>query len=234
MNSIAKRCLAEFIGTFGLVFAGAGAIMVDGISGGQVTHLGVSLTFGLMVAAMIYALGHVSGAHINPAVTLAFSIAKHFPLKDVPFYWTAQVLGAIAAALFLRLFLGDVAQIGATVPSGAEWRSFGIEIALTFFLMLVIMAVATDVRAVGQAAALAIGSTVALEAIFAGPITGASMNPARSIGPALVAGVGQSQWIYIVAPSAGAVLAALVYPLFKDKNGSGEKSPDKSEARVPR
>jgi MIP family channel proteins len=205
--------VAEGIGTFGLVFAGCGAIMINQLAGGQVTHVGVGLVFGLVVAAMIYATGHISGAHLNPAVTLGFVVARHFPLGRVAGYWVAQLVGAGAAALCLRLLLGPVAYLGATLPmgSGGAWQAFGLEIVLTFFLMFVIMAVATDTRAVGQAAALAIGATVGLEALFAGPISGASMNPARSLGPALVSGTWTAQWVYVTAPFIGAVLAALVY-----------------------
>ncbi|PZC50438.1 MAG: aquaporin Z/aquaporin NIP [Chloroflexi bacterium] len=206
-----KKSVAEFIGTFGLVFAGTGAIMINDITGGGVTHVGVGLTFGSIIAVMIFATGHISGAHINPAVTLGFAITKHLPWKQVPYYLGSQIAGAISASVVLLLLLGDVADLGATIPAGTDLQAFFIEIILTFFLMFVIMSVATDIRSVGQIAAIAIGATVGLEAIFAGPITGASMNPARSLGPAIVGWTWTSQWVYVLAPVIGAAAASMVY-----------------------
>jgi MIP family channel proteins len=205
--------IAEGLGTFGLVFAGCGAIMIDTISHGQITHVGVGLVFGLIITVMIYTFGHISGAHFNPAVTLAFVLARHFPVKRLFGYWTAQLVGSLLAAGCLRLLFGNVAHLGTTLPtgSGGAWQSFALETLLTFFLMIVIMAMATDTRAVGQAAALAIGATVALEALFAGPISGASMNPARSLGPALMSWTWSTQWVYILGPMLGAVAGAYVY-----------------------
>lgn len=221
--------IAEGIGTFALVLAGCGAIMIDSLSGGQITHVGVSMVFGLIIAVMIYALGHISGAHFNPAVTLAFVLVRHFPLKRLIGYWLAQFTGTILAALVLRLLLGNVAHIGATLPTGngGAWQSFGLELLLTFFLMFVIMAMATDTRAVGQAAALAIGATVGLEALFAGPICGASMNPARSLGPALVSWTWTAQWVYVLGPLLGAIAGAYVYRWLRDASHATSLQHDK-------
>ncbi len=205
-----RRASAELVGTYALVTAGCGAIMMDA-SGGGLTHIGVAFTFGLIIMVMIAALGHISGAHFNPAVTVAFAFTRHFKWRDVPYYVGGQILGAILAALTLRMLLGDAAQLGATLPSGSAAQSFGIEILLTAVLMLVIIAVATDTRAVGAPAAIAIGAAVALGALWGGPISGASMNPARSFGPALIAGVWVDQWVYWLAPLIGASLGALMY-----------------------
>lgn len=212
--------VAEGIGTFGLVFAGCGAIMIDQITHGTITHVGVGLVFGLVVAAMVYATGHLSGAHLNPAVTLGFVLARHFPVQRLLAYWLAQGVGALAAILALRWFLGTAAHLGATVPAGDPWQAFGLEVVLTFFLMFVIMSVATDTRAVGQGAALAIGATVGLEALFAGPISGASMNPARSLAPALISATWTGQWVYLTAPFLGAVLAAITYRWLREASVS--------------
>ena len=210
MTGTARSLVAEAIGTFALVFAGCGAIMVDQTTH-ALGHVGVAISFGLVIMAMIYAVGHISGAHFNPAVTLGFAVTRRFPATRVPAYWAAQLAGALAAALVLRASLGDVAHVGATLPSGSDGQAFLWEGVLTFFLMFVIIAVATDVRAVGEAAAIAIGGTVGLDAMFGGPITGASMNPARSLGPAIAAGDYTSIWVYLAAPVLGAVLAAVMY-----------------------
>ncbi len=211
MKSLVQRSAAEFIGTFGLVFAGTGALVINQASGGAVSHVGIGLTFGLVIAAMVFATGHISGAHINPAVTLAFWGVGRFPGREVPSYVTAQLLGACFASLAIRGLIGNHAALGATFPAGSAGQSLGIEFFLTFFLMFVIMAVATDARANGSMAAIAIGATVGLEALFAGPISGASMNPARSFGPALVGGYFSAHWVYWIGPIAGALLAARVY-----------------------
>ena len=216
---LARLLAAEFVGTFALVFAGAGAIMVDAKTQ-ALGHVGVAITFGLVIMAMIYAVGHVSGAHFNPAVTFAFALTRHFPWARALGYWWAQLLGALVAAALLRGSLGDIAHVGATLPSGSEGQSFLWELVLTFFLMFVIMAVATDTRAVGEAAAIAVGGTVGFDAMFGGPISGASMNPARSTGPAIVSGDLHALWIYMVAPVLGAALGALAYQLVRGEPAS--------------
>lgn len=212
--TIWRRAGAELVGTYALVTAGCGAIMIDKTSG-ALTHVGVSLTFGLIVTVMIAAVGHISGAHFNPAVTIAFALARHFPARDVLAYVGAQLLGAVAGALTLQVLFGSVANLGATVPAGSALQSLGLEILLSAVLMFVIIAVATDTRAAGQLAALAIGATVALNALWGGPISGASMNPARSFGPALVAGIWRDQWVYWIGPIVGAALGAAIYQLLR-------------------
>ena len=219
-RALARALVGELIGTFALVFAGAGAIMVDAKTH-ALGHVGVAITFGLVIMAMIYAVGHISGAHFNPAVSLGFALSRHFPWPRMVAYWTAQVLGAVIAATILRSSLGNVVQTGATLPAGSHGQSFLWEVVLTFFLMFVIMAVATDTRAVGEAAAIAVGGTVGLDAMFGGPISGASMNPARSFGPALVSGDLHALWLYLVAPPIGAGLGALAYQFVR-----GEQLPE--------
>lgn len=207
--------VAEAIGTFTLVFAGCGAIAV-----GALGPAGVAAAFGLAIMTMVYAFGHVSGAHFNPAVTAAFAVGQHFPARRVAPYWAAQVAGATAAATLLRITLGD-GPLGVTRPSGGIAQSIAWEIVLTFFLMIVIVAVATDTRAVGNAAAIAIGGTVALGALVGGPISGASMNPARSLGPALVTGDVADLWVYVLAPPIGAIMAAAVYRYLRPHGRGG-------------
>jgi MIP family channel proteins len=174
-------------------------------------HVGVAIAFGLVIMVMIYAVGHVSGAHFNPAVTFAFALSRHFAWPRVFAYWAAQLGGALLAAALLRGSLGDVAHLGATLPAGTQGQSFLWELVLTFFLMFVVTAVATDTRAVGEAAAIAIGGTVGLDAMFGGPVSGASMNPARSLGPAIVSGNLHAAWLYVVAPLIGAAAGTLAY-----------------------
>ena len=208
--TLARMLVAEAIGTFALVFAGCGAIMVDAKTH-ELGHVGVAISFGLVIMFGIYAVGHISGAHFNGAVTFAFALTRHFPWPRAVAYWCAQLVGAVAAAALLRASLGNVAHVGATLPSGSQAQAFLWELVLSAFLMFVILAVATDTRAVGEAAAIAVGGTVGLDALFGGPVTGASMNPMRSLGPALVSGDVHALWVYLVAPVAGAVLGGLSY-----------------------
>jgi MIP family channel proteins len=209
---LARRMLMEAIGAFALVVAGCGAVITDATRDGALGSVGISLVFGLIIMAMIYAGGHLSGAHYNPAVTIAFTIGRHFPPREAVSYIGAQLVGAIAGALLLRAAWPDKpAHLGATLPSVPVGTALLYEIVLTAILMFVITAVATDTRAVGAAAAIAIGGTVALDALFGGPITGASMNPARSIGPALASGTLTDLWVYVVGPAIGAVLGVLGY-----------------------
>jgi len=215
-----KRYYAEILGTFALVFCGTGAIIINQEAAGVVTHPGIAFTFGLVVMVMIYALGPISGAHLNPAVTIAFTVAKRFPVKEVFPYVLSQAVGAFAASLTLRLLFNKNEFLGATIPAGTELQSFVLEVILTFFLMLVIINVATGSKEQGMFAGLAIGSTVLLEAMFAGPICGASMNPIRSISPAVVSGHVEHLWIYIVAPILGAALAILIWKLIKTETST--------------
>jgi aquaporin NIP len=201
------RFFAEIIGTFALVFAGTGAIVVNQISNGAISHAGIALTFGLIVLAMIYTFGDVSGAHLNPAVTIAFAAAGRFPWPEVPPYLLAQFIGALGASGLLKLLFPANATLGATLPAGAPLQSLILEVVLTFILMLVILSVSTGAKEKGITAGIAIGSVIGLEAMFAGPICGASMNPARSLSPALVSGHLEHLWLYLLGLAAGALLA---------------------------
>jgi len=213
---LARRALMEGIGAFAIVFAGCGAIVADATRDGALGAVGVSLVFGLIVMVMVYAGGHLSGAHYNPAVTVAFALGRHFPAREASVYIAAQLCGAAVGALLLLAAWRDApADLGATVPSVGAGTALLYEVVLTAFLMLVITAVATDTRAAGAAAAIAIGGTVALDALFGGPITGASMNPARSLGPALAAGQWTDAWIYILGPLIGATIGVFTYQLVR-------------------
>ncbi len=202
-----RKLFSEFLGTFALVFAGTGAIVIDHASGGAITHPGIALTFGLIVLAMIYTFGDVSGAYFNPAVTAAFAAAGRFPWRDVPGFVAAQLTGAFAASGLLRFLFPADATLGATLPAGAEMQSFVLEVVLAFLLMLVILSVSTGAKEKGITAGIAIGAVITLEAMFAGPICGASMNPARSLSPALVSGHLDHLWLYLAGPLIGALLA---------------------------
>jgi MIP family channel proteins len=209
------RYAGELVGTFVLVVVATGAVVGDAAADGAIGHVGIATATGLVVAAMIYSLGHLTGAHFNPAVSLAFAVGRHFPVRDLLPYWLAQFAGAALAGLFVRFVWGDLAHLGANLPALAAGRALVLEVFLAFALMFVITAVATDTRAVGQGAALAIGFTVLLAVMFAGPASGASMNPARSFGPALVSGTWAHQWIYQVGPPVGAVTGVLVYEFLR-------------------
>jgi aquaporin NIP len=204
-----KKYAAEFIGTFALVFAGTGAIVINETSNGAVTHVGVALTFGLVILAMIYTVGDISGAHLNPAVSLGFFVAQRFPFREVIPYIGSQVAGAAAASILLHLLFPQNATLGTTFPAGSEMQSFVLELTLTAILMFVILGVSTGAAEKGITAGIVVGAVIGLEAMFAGPICGASMNPARSLAPALVSGHLEHLWIYLAAPVAGAFLGVL-------------------------
>lgn len=212
-----KKYISEFLGTFVLIFCGTGAMTINEVTGGAVSHVGVAMTWGIIVMAMIYAFGDISGAHFNPAVSIAFAYAKKFPRKEVPKYIIAQFLGALLASCILWVLFPKSEYLGATISSfDMPWRAFVLELLLTFFLMLTIINVSTGSKEVGIMAGIAIGGVVLLEAMFAGPMTNASMNPIRSIAPALVSGYFKNLWLYITAPIIGALLAVVCCKLVKD------------------
>lgn len=206
-----RKYIAEAIGTFALVFCGTGAIIINQETNGAVSHVGIAITFGLIVMAMIYALGNISGAHLNPAVSIAFAIARCFSAKQLLPYIVSQVGGGILASLVLKMLFPNNDLLGTTIPTGSAWQSFVLELILTFFLMLVIINVATGSKEQGMFAGLAIGFTVLLEAMFAGPVSGASMNPARSLAPALISNHLEYVWVYLTATTAGAIIAVPVW-----------------------
>jgi aquaporin Z len=214
-----RKYIAEIIGTFALVFCGTGAIIINQETAGVITHAGVATTFGLIVAAMIYTLGDISGAHFNPAVTMAFWVAKTFPTKELLPYLLSQVVGAFAATATLHWMFPANAFLGATLPAGSALQSFVLETILMFILMFTILHVAKGSKEQGMFAGIAIGSVVLLEAMFAGPISGASMNPARSLSPAVVSGHTEHLWVYLLAPLLGAMVAVLVWNILKQPEG---------------
>ncbi|MGH7492739.1 MAG: MIP/aquaporin family protein [bacterium] len=210
-----KKYIAELIGTFALVFCGTGAIVINEVTAGMVSHVGIALTFGLIVLAMIYAVGDISGAHLNPAVTCGFWLAGYLPAREIFPFVGSQILGAILASAVLKGLFPISANLGATLPAGTALQSFVLEIILTFFLMFVIINVSTGAKEKGITAGFAVGAVVALEALFAGPITGASMNPARSLAPALFSGNFSALWVYLAAPFIGASLGVWGYKSVK-------------------
>ncbi|KAM7262426.1 hypothetical protein ACFE04_000109 [Oxalis oulophora] len=207
-----QKCIAEVVGTYFLIFAGCAAVAVNNDFEKVVTLPGISIVWGLAVMVLVYSVGHISGAHFNPAVTIAFAVCRRFPWKQVPMYVLCQVVGSTLAAGTLRLlFQGTQNVFTGTSPAGSNIQSFVIEFIITFYLMFIISGVATDNRAIGELAGLAVGSTVLLNVMFAGPISGASMNPARSLGPAIVHSHYKGLWIYLTSPVLGAICGALVY-----------------------
>ena len=218
-----KNYISEFIGTFAMIFCGTGAMTINEVTGGDVTHVGIGITWGLIVMAMIYAFGEISGAHFNPAVSIACAYAKKFSWKEVPKYIFFQVAGAFAASLLLMWLFPKSELLGATIPSVDVWRAFVLELILTFFLMVVIINVSTGSKEIGMMAGIAIGSVVLLEALFAGPITNASMNPARSLAPNIVSGNIKGLWLYILAPIIGALLAVVSCKFVKHENCCDEE-----------
>ena len=214
-----KKYIAEFLGTYMLVFAGTGAIVVNQQYAGVVTHIGIAITFGLVVMSMIYTFGDISGAHLNPAVTTAFAAAGRFPLTRLAPYVLSQCLGAVAASYTLKCLFPENMRLGGTNPSGSDMQSFIMEFILSFFLMMVILHVAEGNKEKGLFAGIAIGSLVALEAMFAGPVCGASMNPARSLGPAVASQHFAHLWIYMLAPLTGMCMAVPVWTMLATKPG---------------
>lgn len=211
-----KKLFAEFLGTFALVFCGTGAIVINDLYHGVITHMGIAMSFGLVVTIMIYAFGDVSGAHLNPAVTLSFAVDKKFSWRELPGYFIAQFAGAIGASMLLHVLFPASKTLGATFPSGTEAQSFILETVLSFLLMLVILRVSTGAKEKGITAGIAIGATVGLEALFAGPVCGASMNPVRSLAPALVVQDMHAIWVYVAGPFLGMLAAILVHRVFHD------------------
>jgi aquaporin Z len=217
-----KNYIAEIIGTFSMIFCGCGAMVINDFTGGTITHPGVAITWGLIVMAMIYAFGDISGAHFNPAVTVGFAVAKKFKWNEVPKYIVSQFIGAMSASLLL-FYLFPESDLGATLPSIEPLKVFVIELLLSFFLMVVIINVSTGSKEIGPIAGMAIGSVILLEAMFAGPLTKASMNPIRSLAPALALGNFTQLWVYLTAPFVGMFLAVYSCKLVKSDNCCDEK-----------
>ena len=218
-----KNYVAEVIGTFILIFVGTGSVVVNNVTDGDVSLVGVALAWGLVVAAMVYALGDVSGAHINPAVTIALWVARRFDGKQVVPYVICQCAGAILASLLMRVLYPDQESLGSTIPAGPWWQSFVLEITLTFILLFVVLNVTVGAKEKGITAGLAIGGVISFEVLCGGPISGASMNPARSLGPALVGGELQYLWVYLTAPVIGALLAVPIVAYLHSGEGSGSE-----------
>jgi aquaporin NIP len=206
-----RKLVAEFIGTFALVFCGTGAIIVNQETSGMVTHVGIAITFGLIILAMIFTFGEISGAHFNPAVTVGFSIAKTFSTKLILPYISSQLAGALTASLILKFLFPENELLGCTIPAGSNLQSFLLELIMTFLLMIVILSVSKNSKESGLLAGIAVGATILLEAMFGGPVSGASMNPVRSLAPAIVSNHFQSIWIYLTAPFAGTISAGLAW-----------------------
>ena len=217
LSDVIRKCVAEMFGTFTLVFAGTGAIVINDLYGNAVTHVGIAITFGLVVLAMIYAVGDISGAHLNPAVTIGFTASGRFPKSEVLPYLASQALGAFAASFLLLLLFPSHGTLGATLPAGSAWQSFILEVVLTFILMMVILRVSTGAKEKGITAGIAVGAVIGLEAMFAGPVCGASMNPIRSLAPALVSLRTEHLWVYLSAPILGALLAVLLEITLKER-----------------
>jgi aquaporin Z len=224
-----QKAIAELLGTFVLVFVGTGATVINEASSGQITHLGVALSFGLAVLTMVFVLGDVSGAHLNPAVSFGLAMSGRFGWRSVPVYALAQSAGAVLASLLLRLLFPSSVTLGATIPAGSVAQSFALETILTFFLMLVVLAMASTAQPLGMAA-LAVGGAVAMDALIGGPISGASMNPARSLGPAIVAGKHAHLWLYFAAPTLGSVLAVAASNSLRANTQSDDRG---AQARGP-
>lgn len=229
--SLAKKVIAEFIGTFVLIFAGTATAIVNQKTGGSVTLLGLAASGGLAIMIVILSTGHISGAHVNPSLTLAFAALRQFPWIQVPAYIGAQILGSICAAFTLKLIFHPFMSGGVTIPSGSYPQAFALEFIITFNLMFVVTAVATDTRAVGELAGIAVGATVMLNVLIAGSTSGASMNPVRTLGPAIAAGNYKGIWIYLLAPIVGALCGAAGYTIVRLKGEDNQGRPTRSFRR---